>query len=303
MEYQKYADIQHRPSVELSPYITPVPFARWGLDIIGPFSVVGGGRKFAFIAVKYFTKWAEAEPVKSINQDNAVKFVFRNIVYKFGVPIQIITDNGTQFTGKAMNFFCKDSNIKLSFASVHHPQSNGQVEAANKTIINILKRKTGDNPKSWADTIPEVLWAYRTMCKTATGQTPYTLAFGLEAVTPVELIWPTTRIKFYDAEKNEEAIMIEQENMEEIREEARIKEEKYKRKLENFYNAKVKSKDLRKGDLVLSNAQLTGLEQNRGKLSPNWEGPYVIKKVIREGTYILTDNNGKTLPRTYLACK
>lgn len=65
------------------------------------------------------------------------------------------------------------------------------MEAANKSIIKILKRKAGDNPKTWADTIPEVLWAYKTTYKTATGQTPYILAFGLEAVTPVELIWPT----------------------------------------------------------------------------------------------------------------
>lgn len=101
-----------------------------------------------------------------------------------------------------MKNFCKDSNIKLSFASVHHPQSNGQVEAVNKTIINILKRKIGDNPKTWEDTIPEVLWAY----KTATGQTPYILAFGLEEVAPVELVWPTTIIKHFNAEKNEEAI-------------------------------------------------------------------------------------------------
>lgn len=106
-----------------------------------------------------------------------------------------------------MKNFCKDSNIKLSFASVHHPQSNGQVEAVNKTIINILKRKTGDNPKTWADTIPEVLWAYRTTYKTATGQTPYTLAFGLEALAPVKLIWPTARVKHFN--ENEEAMMLE----------------------------------------------------------------------------------------------
>lgn len=146
--------MQHLPSVKLNPLITPIPFARWGLDIIGPFLVASGGRKFAFVAVEYFTKWAEAEAVKSITQERAVKFVFRNIVCKFEVPIQIITDNGTQFAGKAMKTFCKDSNIKLSFASVYHPQTNGQVEAVNKTIIKILKRKAGDNPKTWADTIP-----------------------------------------------------------------------------------------------------------------------------------------------------
>lgn len=74
-----------------------------------------------------------------------------------------------------------------------------------------------------------------------------------------------------------------------------------KRKLESYYNTKVKSKHLIKGDLVLRNAQLTGKEQDKEKLSPNWEGPYVIKEIVREGTYILTDNNRKTLPRTWYA--
>lgn len=88
----------------------------------------------------------------------------------------------------------------------------------NKIIINILKRKKGNNPKTWADIIPEILWAYITIYKTSTEHTPYTLAFGLEAVAPVELVWPTTRIKYFNAEENEEAILIEQENIEEIRE-------------------------------------------------------------------------------------
>lgn len=162
-ECQKYSDLQHCPSIGLTSLDTPVPFARWGLDIIGPFQVASGGRKYAFVAVEYFTKWADAEPVKSITQDKAVKFVFKNVICKFGVLIQIITDNGAQFAGKAMRNFCKDGNIKLSFASVHHPQTNGQVEAVNKTIIKFLKRKAGDNPKTWA---------YRITYKTTTNQIP-----------------------------------------------------------------------------------------------------------------------------------
>lgn len=114
-----------------------------------------------------------------------------------------------QFAGKAIKSFCKDSNIKLSFASVHHPQTNGQVEAVNKTIINILKRKTREDPKTWTDTMPEVLWVYHTTYRTATGQTPYKLAFGLEAVAPAELVWPTARIKYYNTEDNEEAMLLE----------------------------------------------------------------------------------------------
>lgn len=65
-ECQKFENLQHRPSIKLTSLNTAVPFARWALDIIGPFQVASKGRKYAFVAIKYFTKWAEAEPVRSI---------------------------------------------------------------------------------------------------------------------------------------------------------------------------------------------------------------------------------------------
>lgn len=148
-ECQIRANIQKLPT-SLTNIITPIPFARWGLDIIGPFPVASNGRKFLLVAIDYFTKWAKAEAVKSISQKNVVKFVFKNIICRFGVPLQIITDNGTQFAWNGMKKNCKDNEIKLSFASVCHPQTNGQVELSqltNKIFVKILKRKIGGNPK------------------------------------------------------------------------------------------------------------------------------------------------------------
>lgn len=68
--------------------------------------------------------------------------------------------------------------------------------------------------------------------------------------------------------------------------------------MEKYFNSKVKKKDLSQGDLVLRNAQLTTKEQDRGKLLPNWEDPYIIKEVFNKGTYVLASKNGKSLPRT-----
>lgn len=80
-----------------------------------------------------------------------------------------------------------------------------------------------------------------------------------------------------------------------------IKEEKYKRLVEKYYNAKVKDKRLKKGDLVLRNALLTMKEQDKGKLSPNWEGPYIIEEVISDDKFTLAKHDGKSLPRTWHA--
>lgn len=124
-ECQIHDDVQKVPATELTSITTSVPSARWDLDIAGRFPTASNGRKFIFIEVDYFIKWVEAEAVKSISQENVVKFVFRNIICRFRVPLQIITVKWTQFVGSGIRKFCKDNEIKLSFASVYDPQTNG----------------------------------------------------------------------------------------------------------------------------------------------------------------------------------
>lgn len=234
----------------------------------------------------YFTKWVEVEAINTINSKAIVSFVFKKIVCQFGVPVQIVTNNKTQFTSKEMKKFCKNSEIKLCFARIYHPKMNGKVEAANKTIVRILERKVVKHPESWMDILPEVMWAYRTTIKTATGHTLLTLAV---------LVWPTARVLGYNEQHNEE-VMIEDEDLwEQIRGEAALSEEKFKRSMERYYNSKVIPKKLVEGDLVLCNAQTTGTDREKGKLAPKWEGTYIIKEVLHPGTYTLVTHKGKRI--------
>lgn len=85
-----HKNIQREPSTWLTTLSSPVPFIRWGLDIVGPLPIASKKRKFIFVAVNYFTKWVEVEPVSTISGKMVVNLVFRNIVFKFGTPIQII---------------------------------------------------------------------------------------------------------------------------------------------------------------------------------------------------------------------
>jgi hypothetical protein len=70
------------------------PFAVWGLSIVGPFPRVVGGFRFLYVAIDKFTKWSEATPVVKINKQSVVKFI-KSIIYRFGVPNRIITNNGS----------------------------------------------------------------------------------------------------------------------------------------------------------------------------------------------------------------
>jgi transposase InsO family protein len=85
-----------------------------------------------------FSKWIEVRPLNSIRSEQAVAF-FTNIIHRFGVPNSIITDNGTQFTGRKFLDFCEDHQIRVDWAAVAHPMTNGQVERANGMILQGLK--------------------------------------------------------------------------------------------------------------------------------------------------------------------
>jgi transposase InsO family protein len=89
------------------------------MDLVGPFKKAKGGFTHIFVAVDNFTKWIKVKPTTSITAVTAVEFI-EEIMYRFSVPNNIITDNGTQFTAREFKDFCVDSGIKINYASVSH---------------------------------------------------------------------------------------------------------------------------------------------------------------------------------------
>nr|CAE03096.2 OSJNBa0017B10.11 [Oryza sativa Japonica Group] len=197
---QFHAKQIHQPTQALQIIPLSWPFAVWGLDILGPFRRAPGGFEYLYVAIDKFTKWPEAYPVVKIDKHSTLKFI-KGITARFGVPNRIITDNGTQFTSELFGDYCEDVGIKLCFASPAHPRSNGQVERANAEILRGLKTKTFNILKkhgdSWIEELPAVLWANRTTPSRATGETPFFLVYGAEAVRPSELTLRSPRATMY----------------------------------------------------------------------------------------------------------
>jgi transposase InsO family protein len=147
-------------------------FAVWGLDLVGPLKRTTGGFTHLLIAIDKFSKWIEVRPITSIRSEQATLF-FTDIVHRFGVPNCIITDNGTQFTGKKFQDFYDNRHIRVLWSAVAHPKTNGQVEHANGMVLQGLKPRFFDklnkHGKKWAAELPSVLWSLRTMPSRATG--------------------------------------------------------------------------------------------------------------------------------------
>ncbi|XP_058189300.1 uncharacterized protein LOC131306887 [Rhododendron vialii] len=262
---QRFANIIHGSPTVLTPMKGLWPFAQWGVDLIGPLPMAAGQVQHAIIAVDYFTKWVEAKALATIT----AKF-------------------------KA---YCRSKGIHVHYASKAHPKANGQVEVTNQTIEKGIKERLREAKRAWPDELYNVLWAYRTTPRIATGETPYSLSFGAEAVVPIEIELLNYRTASTDHQENQEDLKAKLDLLEEIRETTMAKIAVYQQRMVKYHEAQVRPRDFRTSDLVLRKVDLTG--KKVGKLGPNWEGPYQVLHHVKAGTYRLATLRGKELPNSW----
>uniref|UniRef100_A0A2N9IY37 Uncharacterized protein n=1 Tax=Fagus sylvatica TaxID=28930 RepID=A0A2N9IY37_FAGSY len=299
---QRFAPMIHQPARELNPLSSPWPFAQWGLDIVGPLPRAPGNKKFLITATDYFTKWIEAEPLSNIRDVDTKRFLWKNIITRFGIPWAVISDNGTQFESKLFKGFCSDLSIRNFFSSPGYPQSNGQAEISNKVVLSGIKRKLEAAKGKWVEELPSVLWTYRTTVRRSTNETPFALAFGVEAVIPLEIGMPTIRTTEFTVQTNEERLGKDLDLVEEKRNLAVVRLAAYQQQMRRAHNKSVKPRTFRAGDLVLRKVMANTRRPNDGKLGPNWEGPYKVLSQTGHGAYRLEDLDGKPVPRPWNTC-
>ncbi|GKV01663.1 hypothetical protein SLEP1_g14200 [Rubroshorea leprosula] len=223
----------------LSSLSSPWPFAQWGVDLLGPFIKGKGGCTYLIVAVDYFTKWIEAKPLSTTIKKKIEEFLFNSILYRFGIPKRIIADNGPQVRVAALRSFCNDYGIELALTSVYTPQSNGQAESANKIVLRGLKTRVLAAHSNWVDEFNKVLWFCRTTPSSATGETPFSLAYGAEAVILVEVGLPFDRADRHSDDHNEQLLRENLHLVEKVRKMARIRNMAHQSRVAKFYNKRV----------------------------------------------------------------
>jgi hypothetical protein len=206
--------------------------------------------------------------------DGSINFI-KSIVFHFRVPYNIITDNGTNFTSKEIKNYCEGLGIKLKFASVAHPKTNGQVEKANGLICNGIKKwllAPLEKAKSaWVEELPSVLWSLEK-------------AKSAEAVLPVEITHEAPRVTAYDEVTSTEALEDDVDTLDEARDKALERAMQYQQSLRNYHSSRVRPRSFVVGDLVLRLKQ-----DSHSKLESPWVGPYIVTEVIPGGAYRLQD--------------
>ncbi|GAU22742.1 hypothetical protein TSUD_138660 [Trifolium subterraneum] len=246
---QRHGDMHIAPANELKTLISPWPFAWWGMNILGHFPTAARQVKYLIVAVDYFTKWIEAEPLAKISASNILRLFKRNVLARFRIPQVVVTDNGTKFTNKKFQEFLVTIGTTQHFTSVEHPQTNGQAEAANRVLLRGLRRRMGTSKGNWTGN-----------CTTT------------EAVIPMEIGEPSSRIEYPPEEDiNDELLREELDLVEELRTGASLREATLKQKIAARHDKMVIKREFEVGSLILRRNQKDSRE---GKLAANWEGPY-----------------------------
>uniref|UniRef100_A0A2N9INV2 Uncharacterized protein n=1 Tax=Fagus sylvatica TaxID=28930 RepID=A0A2N9INV2_FAGSY len=268
---QRFANIPRAPPEEITPMTSPWPFAQWGLDIMGPFPVGTKQAKFLVVAIDYFTKWVEAEPLATITEKNVKNFVWKGVICRFGIPRVLVSDNGKQFDNGPFRELCAQLNIKNHYSSPRHPQANGQVEVTNRTLLKQIKTRLEGAKGMWVEELP------------------------------IEIGLTTLRTTFHKEEENEGQLRLNLDLLDETRDKAARRITLYQEKMAKYYNTKVKLRRFEIGDWVLRKITQATKDPSQGKLGPNWEGPYKVIQYYRRGTYHLEDRHGKKLPHPWNA--
>jgi transposase InsO family protein len=290
---QFYARQTHLPAQALQMIPITWSFAVWGLDLVGPLQKAPGGYTHLLVAIDKFSKWIEVRPLNSFRSEQAVAF-FTIIIRHFGVPNSIITDNGTQFTGRKFLDFCEDHHIRVNWVAVAHPMTNGQVERANGMISARTQATDLQRPQQVRQAMDEGAplggLESEDNAKPSHRLHAFFLVYGAEAILPTDLEYGSPRARAYDNQSNRANQEDSLHQLEEARDMALLHSARYQQSLRRYHARGVRSRDLQVGDLVL---RLRQDARGRHKLTPPWEGPFVIAKVLKLGTYKLANSQGE----------
>ena len=270
------------------------PFEKWGIDFIGPISPASNLNRYIITATDYATKWAEAKACINADARSTAKFLYENVITRFGCPLEIISDQGSHFLNEVIAHLLGEFMVTHRKSSPYYPRCNGQAESTNKVLCAVLTKIIAASRSDWSIKLQAALWAFRTSYKVATHHTPFKLVYGQEAVLPIEFLVPSLRIAVQERWDGN-PLPSRLENLERLTETRLLAfqallTEKANRKA--WHDNKVKDKDLAEGDMALKFTS----QRHKKKLKLRGEGPYVVSEITKTGACRIRTLEGIDIP-------
>ncbi|EIE77009.1 hypothetical protein G6F47_012475 [Rhizopus delemar] len=280
-----------RLNEELYPVpVSPKPFDRIAIDV-KHVQASRAGHRYIVAAIDYLTKYVEAKPLRLQTASEIAIFLYEEVISRHGCPTLIVTDNGKPFVSGLVRAVCHNFSIIHKTTTPYNPQSNGLIERFNRTLGQILQKRSTEEKEDWHLYLPAALFAYRSIKQATTKQSPFFLMYGYEPKTPFD---NNHRIIGFKTPSFDATLMhrtIHQiRNLNLVREQASqsIKQTQVaqKKAIENkiLEEKKELKPPFRLGDIVLLYKDYMATSWS-GKLQDKWEGPFIIHSILGKGTY------------------
>lgn len=175
--------------------IPPYPFATLSLDLSGPYPKTLSGNKYIVAFVVWFSGWPEAFAVPDKTADTIAHLIIEQIFPRFGCPLEVVTDNGSENVNRVVKDTLETLNIHHVTTSYYHPQSNSKVERFHRTLHDILSKRLTEGQETWDLHLNQVLAAIRFNVSETTDYTPFYLLYSRDVVLPIDKL-PRPRTKY-----------------------------------------------------------------------------------------------------------
>ena len=257
------------------------PWKRIAIDIVGPLQRTKKGHKYLLTVMDFATRFPEAIALKRIDAPTICEELLQ-IFSRYGLPKELLSDRGTNFTAKLTEELLKKLNIKHLKASPYHPQSNGMLERFHGVLKQML-RKTCDQPTQWDVWLPFVLFAYRESIHASTGFSPFELMFGRDIRGPLAILKETWVMDKKLPPSIIEFILQTREKFQQTSQLVKVQEQRSKQDRKKWYDKKSRDDPLKIGEDVM----VLLPEESAGAFA-RWHGPFTILERPTPLTYIIS---------------
>lgn len=293
---QKTSVVSQRGKAPLHPLpVISSPFRRIAMDIVGPLERSSAGHRYILVVSDYATRYPEAFPLRSITTPKIIHALIQ-MFSRVGIPEEILTDQGTNFTSRLMGQLYQQLGINAIKTTPYHPQTDGLVERFNQTLKNMLRKFVADTGRDWDKWLPFVLFAYREVPQASTGFSPFELLYGWQVQGPLDLLrrgWedPASRTE----EKGIVQYVLEmRDRLERYRELAKENLQEAQKAQKRWYDQHARLRQFQPGQKVL-----LLLPTSSNKLLAKWQGPYTVVRKMGPVTYEIHHPDKGKAKQTY----